>query len=70
MVNCAAIGCTNRSNDKPELSFHKIPSQRDEDRQERNGFKIYDVKVFFQKMKHFAFALDILRINTLNEICR
>ena len=35
MVNCAAIGCTNRSNDKPELSFHKIPSKRDEDRRKK-----------------------------------
>ena len=35
MVNCAAIGCTNRSNDKPELSFHKILSKRDEDRRKK-----------------------------------
>ena len=28
MVNCSAIGCTNRSADHPELSFHQIPSEK------------------------------------------
>ena len=28
MVNCAAFGCTNRAANKPELSFHKIPSKK------------------------------------------
>ena len=26
MVNCSSVGCTNRSNDRPDLSFHRIPT--------------------------------------------
>ena len=28
MPNCSAVGCTNRSTDRPELSFHKLPSKK------------------------------------------
>lgn len=30
MPNCGASGCTNRSNDHPEKSFHKLPSAKKE----------------------------------------
>ena len=28
MVNCSAFGCTNRSSNHPELSFHIVPSEK------------------------------------------
>ena len=28
MVNCSAIGCTNRSADQPEISFHQVPTEK------------------------------------------
>ena len=28
MPGCSAYGCSNRSQDKPELSFHKVPSEK------------------------------------------
>ena len=31
MPNCSAFGCTNRSSDNPDLSFHRIPSEKKND---------------------------------------
>ena len=28
MVNCGAFGCTNRAANHPELSFHKVPTNK------------------------------------------
>ena len=28
MVNCSEFGCTNRSSNHPELSFHIVPSEK------------------------------------------
>jgi len=35
MVNCAAIGCVNRSTTNPHVSFHKIPSLKEETRRKK-----------------------------------
>ena len=35
MVNCSGYGCTNRSTNRPDLSFHKIPSLKNKSLREQ-----------------------------------
>ena len=61
MPNCAAYGCTNRSNEDKTLSFHKIPSKKNS-KLRKQWLQIFEEQELYLKIQDFIFVLHILFI--------
>ena len=69
MVNCAAIGCTNRGKNNSEVNFHKIPSKKHES-QRKEWYQNIKRDGLLPKDKVFYIYVQITLKKVFQETCR